>query len=158
MRASDEQIWKAHQEAGVEQELSRWDTDIQDATDGIIFDLFRDLTGDEPEWDIELIGDLRDYIIEAVARRSGRTEYSFHPYMVHFEDKQPTTFQDVQDILENQLRNEPHALAEFQSLIEIIETSEDHETEEDALRHLIDVAWNERGNWSTLLMALGEPV
>lgn len=157
-QASDRQIFDAYIEAGLEQELTDRDTDIQDETDGIIFDMYRDLTGDEPEWDVAIIGDLRDDIIERIARETKRSEYSFHPYMVTFEDQPPTTFQSINDILQHQLRNEPFALEEFQNLIEVVEAGieqEEHETEQDAINHLIDVVEDQIYNWKLFRRACG---
>lgn len=152
--ASDRQIYDAYIEAGVEQEITHRDTDIQDETDGIIFDMYRDLTGDDPEWDVAIIGDLRDDIIERIAKETGRSEYSFHPYMVTFEDQPPTTFQSINSILEHQLRGEPTALAEFESLLDVV-AGEEFETEQDAINHLIDIAEMEVDNWKLFRRACG---
>ena len=157
LEATDDQLINSHKEAGVEQELTSRDTDIQDETDGLIFDLYRDLTGDDPEWDIAIIGDLRDDIVDRIARETGRTEYSFHPYMVSNEPHPPVTFQSINRSLEHQLRNEPHMREEFESLLEVIasDDSGDFETEQDAVNHLIDVVEDQISAWNKLRMACG---
>jgi hypothetical protein len=155
MMATDDQLISSHKEAGVEQELTDRDMDVQDETDGIIFDMYRDLTGNEPEWDVAVIGDLRDDIVERIARETKRTEYSFHPYMVSDDKGSPPTFQSINSILEHQLRNEPLALEEFESLLSIVASDEDYETEQDAINHLIDIAEMELDNWRILRMACG---
>ena len=156
MRATDNQLISSHKEAGVEQELTNRDTDIQDETDGLIFDLYRDLTGDEPDWDMEIIGELRDDIVENLSRRTGRTEYSFHPYMVSNEPSPPVTFKSINDILEHQLRNEPFALEEFKSLLNVVaKLAEGFETEQEKVNHLIDIAEMEIDNWQLLRRACG---
>lgn len=81
-KATDEQIVQSHKEAGVEQALSRYDMELQDVVDGIISDLFHDMTGEEPEWNMEIIGDLRDVVIDHLVEKTGQTEYSFYPYIV----------------------------------------------------------------------------
>lgn len=154
-RATDDQLISSHKEAGVEQELTDRDIDLQDATDGLIFDMYREFTGDEPEWDVAIIGDLRDDIIERVARETGRTEYSFHPYMVSNEPHPIVTIQRINDILEHQLRNEPHMLEEFESLLSIIASDEDYDTEQGAINHLIDVVEDQISAWQTLRRACG---
>lgn len=148
--ATDDQLISSHKEAGVEQKLTDRDMEIQDTTDGLIFDMYRELTGNEPEWDIAIIGDLRDDIIERLARVTGRTEYSFHPYMVMTEDQPPTTLQSIRNALVQQFRNEPHVLMEFESLLDIVVTeffNGNFETEQDAINHLIDVTGDQAYNW-----------
>ena len=129
--ASDRQIFDAYIEAGIEQDLTGRDLDIQDDTDGAIHQMLEVLVGMELEWDVSLVGDLRDTIVERLARETGRSEYSFHPYMVTFEDQPPTTFQSINSILEHQLRSEPFALEEFQSLIEVVEARIEQEEHEE---------------------------
>lgn len=156
-QASDRQIFDAYVEAGLEQELTNRDTDIQDETDGTIHQMVENLLGETIEWDVALIGDIRDSIITRLSRETGRSEYSFHPYMVMFEDQPPTTFQSINDILQHQLRNEPPVLMEFESLLEVISSddSEEFETEQDAINHLIDVIEDQVYNWKLFRRACG---
>ncbi len=145
--ASDRQIFDAYVDAGVEQELTGRDLDIQDNTDGAIHQMLETLVGTELEWDIALVGDVRDSVLARLTRETGRSEYSFHPYMVTFEDQPPTTLQSIRNALAQQFRNEPHVLMEFESLLDIVITDGDFETEQDAINHLIDVTGDQAYNW-----------
>ena len=156
--ASDRQIFDAYVEAGLEQDLTHRDLDIQDETDGIIHQMLEDLLGEPIEWDVSLVGDVRDSIITRLAKETGLSEYSFHPYMVTFEDQPPVTFRSITDVLDHQFRNEPHVLMEFESLLEVVEgglEQEEFETEQDAINHLIDVVEDTISHWQTLRRACG---
>jgi len=87
--ATDDQLISSHKDAGVDQELNQHDLRLQDQTDGAIQYMLKALLGHQydKEWDISLIGDIRDAVVERLARETGRTEYSFHPYMI-YEGKQ----------------------------------------------------------------------
>jgi len=153
--ASDRQIFDAYVEAGLEQELTGRDLDLQDETDGAIHQMLETLAGSELEWDVSLVGDVRDSIIRRLGRVLGRSEYSFHPYMVTFEDQPPVTFGSINSILEHQLRSEPFALEEFESLLDVIASDDEYETEQDAINHLIDVVEMQISNWRLLRRACG---
>lgn len=89
-KATATQIYVAYKEAGVEQELSRYDTDLQDTVDNLIFDLFRELAKpyeDDIDWSISDISAIRDIIIDVVTVKTPKTEYSIYPYIAMFADE-----------------------------------------------------------------------
>jgi hypothetical protein len=75
--------------------------------------------------------------------------------MVSDDEGPLPTFQSITSILEHQLRGEPTALADFESLLAVVASDEDFETEQDAIDHLIDIAEMELDNWRILRMACG---
>jgi len=159
MRATDKQLVSAHKEAGIEQGLTARDIDIQDSTDGAIHHMLECLVGKELAWDISLIGDLRDVIIERLARETGQTEYSFHPYIILPKEERKNTFQDIYATLQKEFHNDPSGvLEEFESLLDIYATSDDYKTEDEAIHHLIEATYEVLDKWWTLLRACGERV
>jgi hypothetical protein len=58
----------------------------QDTVDNAVLDMVRTITGDEGiEWDVEKLGELRDYIIDYIANSpadlTDKTERELYPYI-----------------------------------------------------------------------------
>ena len=158
-RATDKQIFDAYEEAGVEQTLSRYDTDLQDATDGVIVDMLDELSGTYghgENWAVDIVGDVRDYIAEKISEATDQTEYGIHPYMVHFEEKSVPTLETVRDIVKHQLRT--FELEEVLSLIDVVDMNHEFASEAEAVENIVDVAYAEVAKWKTLLRACGEAI
>ena len=67
----------------MEPELTGAQLERQDIVDNYIFKLLQELVlGREIEWDMELIGEVRDVIHDELMKRGWCTEQEFYPYIV----------------------------------------------------------------------------
>ena len=68
----------------MEPELTSAQLERQDIVDSQIFELLQELvpSGLVLEWDIELIGEVRDVIQDEFVKRGWCTEQEFYPYIV----------------------------------------------------------------------------
>jgi len=64
-------------------ELTKKQIERQDFVDGAIFELLQDLNPTEQkfDWDIEMIGDIRDIILYFIKKKTNCSEQEFYPYI-----------------------------------------------------------------------------
>jgi hypothetical protein len=63
-------------------ELTQEQIERQDFVDNTVYDFIRELTGQPSEWNIEMVGAVRDAVREVIVDELGRmTEQEFYPFL-----------------------------------------------------------------------------
>lgn len=62
-------------------ELTQAQIEQQDHVDGVIHTMLEQLAGKELEHDIEMIGEVRDAVIDVLTKKAGVDEMTFYPYI-----------------------------------------------------------------------------
>lgn len=73
---------------GIEYDFTEQETDRQDRVDNAIFKMLKEITPiGYAQWDMEIIGEIRDVIVEyVVTKKKWMTEQQFYPYRTWDKD------------------------------------------------------------------------